>query len=269
MPLEVVDWAKVDEKLPTACTPAGQAARKEIFDGIDNSGNGTLSLTECNSSLPPLVSGLVKNRDFRPAIKCSFKAARDIHPSESKPKSKAAKEADDMIDRSEFHALLVAFRHYLELDVLFSSIDSDGSKMISWKELEKILPKLEDWNLGDKKLIKKKFPDEWTESMKYQDFADWALARRMGGLKLKLDENDAGESLKADVGGDDAGSLLKAFSKWDTDGSQSISEDEMFAVLNQLDPNFTRDMAKELFAAADSNSDGKIDYVEFTKWVTG
>jgi len=265
--LEEVDWAKVDKKIPTANTPAGQAARKALFDIWDPNNSGTLTLTEVNGGLPTLVTGLVKNRKFAAAIKCAFKLARDVAPAAGGKNSKAAKEAGDLIDRAEFHALLVAFRHYLELDILFDSIDKDGSRMVCWKEFEPLLPKLESWNLGTKAVIKKKFPDEWTESLKFEDFADWCINRKFHGLALSLDENDAFETLKEDVGGGDAGSLLKAFEKWDGDGSGCISEEELYNVLNQLDETFTKEMGTELFAAADINKDGKIDYAEFSKWI--
>lgn len=268
MPIESVDWAAVDKKIPTACTPAGQALRKELFDSWDPNNSGTLTLTEVYGGLPNLVTGLVQNRNFRHSIKCAFKCAREVHRVEGSNKQK--KEAGDLIDRSEFHALLVAFRHYLELDILFDSIDKDGSRMVCWKEFEKILPKLEDWNLGTKAQVKKKFPDEWTESMKYEDFAEWCIQRKFHGLALKLDENDAFETLQAEVGGDcDCGAMLKAFEKWDSDKSGCISEDELFTVLNRLDTSFTKEMAKELFIAADANKDGKIDYSEFSKWIVG
>jgi len=267
-----VDWAKVDKAIPTASTPAGQAARRELFDKWDADGHGTMSITECQGGLPTLLAGLVKSRDFKPAVKCAFKLAREVSPSEGNKNSKAAKEAGTCVDRAEFHALLVAFRTYVELDVLFDSIDKDGSRAVCWKEFEKILPKMEDWNLGTKADIKKqRFKgDEWAENLKYEDFADWCIARRFHGLSLKLDECDAMESLQEAVGNtSDCGDLLKAFEKWDEDGSGNISEEELFNVLSQLDESFTAEMGKELFAAADSNSDGKIDYAEFAKWIVG
>lgn len=270
-----VDWEAVDKRIPTAPTPDGQAARAKLFEGMDPNGNGLLSLTEVNGGLPALVSGLVKVKDFRPAIKCAFALARNAAPDAAGgggKKSKAKKENESMVDHSEFHALLIAFRQFIEMDVMFDSIDKDGTRMLNWKELEKALPKLEDWNLGKKADVKKRFfKDDWTDSLKYEDFAEWAIEKKLGGLKLQLDENDAFESLQEHMmkqdGYDQCGKLLKAFEKWDKDGNGKITEEELYDVLSQLDETFTKDNAAELFKAADLNQDGNIDYAEFAKWI--
>merc|ERR1719199_762337 len=103
---------------------------------------------------------------------------------------------------------------------MFEAIDKDGTRMLNWKEVEKALAgPLKDWNLGDKKTVKTRFfKDDWTESLKYEDFAEWCINKKMGGLNLKLDANDAYESLQAamqkEAGFDQCGKLLKAFANW-------------------------------------------------------
>jgi len=270
-----VDWEAVDKKIPVAATPDGRAARAKLFLSFDPNGNGLLSLTEVNGGLPTLVSGMGLNiKDFRPAIKCAFALARNAAPDEAmgKKKSKAKKEAESMVDHAEFHALLIAFRQFIEMDVMFDSIDKDGTRMLNWKELEKALPKLEDWNLGKKADVKRRwFKDDWTDSLKYEDFAEWAIDKKLGGLKLQLDENDAFDSLQEHMlkqdGYDQCGKLLHAFEKWDQDGNGKITEEELYDVLSQLDETFTKEKAAELFKAADINQDGNIDYAEFAKWI--
>jgi len=65
------------------------------------------------------------------------------------------------------------------------------------------------------------------------------------------------------------GGILSAFENWGgKDADSNISKEEMTSVLLALDPNFTVEMADALFAAADVNNDGQIDYVEFSNWVT-
>jgi len=267
-----VDWEAVDKKIPVAATPDGRAARAKLFLSFDPNGNGLLSLTEVNGGLPNLVSGLVKTRDFRPAIKCAFALARNAAAPDKGESKKAKKENESMVDHSEFHALLIAFRQFIEMDIMFDSIDKDGTRMLNWKELEQALPKLEDWNLGKKSEVKKRwFKDDWTESLKYEDFAEWAINKKLGGLKLQLDENDAFESLQEHMlkqdGYEQCGKLLKAFEKWDSDGNGKITEEELYDVLNELDKTFTKEKATELFKAADANQDGNIDYAEFAKWI--
>jgi len=266
-----VDWDAIDAKLPTTCTPDGMAQRKALFDGMDPNRNGSLTLTECEGGLPNLVSSHLwhgESRKFRPAVKLAFKLAKTINDVEGS--RKAVDTANNTVDRHEFHALLLTFRQFLELDVLFEGVDLDGDRMLNWKEVEKALPKLESWNLGDRASVRRKFPDEWTESMKYEDFAEWCIQRRLGKWNLELDKCDAFESLQAAVGDKkgDAGQLLKAFADWDTDGNGSISSEELSSVLQKLDPTFTAEMGVELFKLADCNNDGKIDYVEFSEWIT-
>jgi len=265
-----VDWAAVDRKLPTACTPAGQALRRTVFDAWDASNNELLTLTEVEAGLSALFSGMFKERNFRPAVKCAFAVSRAIDRVEGN--ARVVKENDSLVDRSEFHGLLVAFRQYLELDVLFDKIDEDGDRKISWHEIEACLTQLEKWNLGGPDQIRKKFPDVWTESMKYEAFAEWCISRKIGPWKLQLDHNDAKECLKADMatmgGVVECGHILAAFKKWDTDESGWISEEELLGVLQDLDASFTAEMARELFTDADFNKDGKIDFAEFSEWIS-
>lgn len=276
--VEGVNWDLVDDVLPTDKIPSAQAARSEIFNKMDNNHKGSLTLTQVQAGLPSLLDSdeprkagekaknMVGIEDFRPACKCAFKVAKDIHPSEKKGQKKK-KEDDNMVDRAEFHALLVAFRLYIELDVIFGAIDASGQRSLSFKECEKALPILEEWGLK-KSDVRNKFTDDWAESMKFEDFADWLVARRLGGLNLTLDENDAEDTLQDAAGSGNTGKMLKAFEQWDSDGSGHISPDELAFVLMELDPNFNREQADQLFLAADSNTDGVIDWKEFVAWVS-
>jgi len=58
------------------------------------------------------------------------------------------------------------------------------------------------------------------------------------------------------------------FEDFDTDGSGSISKEELAETLNLLNPDFW-DEAKidALFCAADCDADGEIDYHEFVEWL--
>lgn len=260
-----VDWDAIDDKLPTECTPDGQAKRRKLFADMDPNQNGLLTLTEVEAGLPALIRGSVPNRNFRPAVKCAFNVARGINED---AKGRAAK----MVDRHEFHGLLAAFRHFIELDMLFDQIDQDGSRTLSWKECQKCLSKLDEWNI-DRTQARRKFPaDEWEESLKFDDFAEWCIARRLGKMELKLDENDPFETLQESAfnndGIGDAGKLLKSFQLWDANGDGKISTDELSTLLKSLDSSFTDAMVATLFEVADVNKDGTIDYAEFAKWIT-
>jgi len=138
--------------------------------------------------------------------------------------------------------------------VLFAAIDQDDERgRLNWQECRKALPLLEKWRISEKQ-ARQKFPDDWTPSMWFGEFAQWCITRRFGRLDLHLDALDAEAT-------------LKAFKDWDTDGTGTISADELADVLVALDESFTREDAMELFEAADMNKDGSIDYLEFTQWV--
>mmetsp|Transcript_399 Transcript_399/g.723 ORF Transcript_399/g.723 Transcript_399/m.723 type:complete len:358 (+) Transcript_399:1-1074(+) len=61
--------------------------------------------------------------------------------------------------------------------------------------------------------------------------------------------------------------VRQAFKRWDVNGDGSISGDELFGVLKDLDPRFTAESVKRMFQEADKNGDGTIDYREFTSWL--
>uniref|UniRef100_A0A7S2CIH3 EF-hand domain-containing protein n=1 Tax=Alexandrium andersonii TaxID=327968 RepID=A0A7S2CIH3_9DINO len=273
---DAVDWDEVDKRLPTAQVPKEKARRDELFAEMDSSGNHFITITEAQNGLPHLLERtdrkhheaaayLVPCKDLKLAVKAAFGVARKVAPCKGKTK-KAKSNHDTCVDRREFHALLVAFRAYVELMVLFEQADQDGSQgMLNWKEVQKCIPLLEKWSIKAKE-AKNKFPDDWTPSMSFQQFADWCISRRFGHLELELDENDAEESIKYEAGSGTF-EMLQAFQEWDVDGSGTISADELADVLLSLDPTFTKEDALKLFAAADMNKDGAIDYAEFMRWV--
>jgi len=59
--------------------------------------------------------------------------------------------------------------------------------------------------------------------------------------------------------------LMKAFMKWDTDRSGSIDVKELGGVLKAL--GIPAADCEAIFAAADRNSDGGVDYLEFIDWI--
>mmetsp|Transcript_62565 Transcript_62565/g.182934 ORF Transcript_62565/g.182934 Transcript_62565/m.182934 type:complete len:283 (-) Transcript_62565:109-957(-) len=274
---DAVDWDEVYKRLPTAQVPSEKIVRDGMFAAMDSSGNHYITITEAQNGLPALLERhdrktgtaaqyLVPIRDLKPAVKLSFMVARKVAPAIGKTR-KARSTHDTCVDRREFHALLVAFRAYLELLVAFAQIDSDHViGWLNWKECQKALPLLEKWNITESQ-ARRKFPDDWTPAMEFPDFAEWCLQRRCGHLELELDENDAEETIKYEASSG-LFAMLQAFKDWDVDGSGTISAEELADVLISLDPEFTKDDAMKLFAAADMNNDGNIDYMEFTQWIT-
>lgn len=61
--------------------------------------------------------------------------------------------------------------------------------------------------------------------------------------------------------------LHKLFEEWDTDGSGTISRQELGSLLKFLDPTLPEDSIKVLFRAADLDKDGTINYKEFVSFL--
>jgi len=194
-----VDWEAIGNPLPIKAIPADKELRRVMFDKMDVSKNGYLSLTEALEGLPSLLEGgtdrardqkgsyKVDLDDLRPAAKAAYNMARRVAPP---GEGKRCRQAADCVDRREFHALLIAFGMFIELDLIFSKMDSGQSgedRMINWKEAETVVDKLAAWNIT-KKIARQKFPDEWTQSLNYKHFCDWCIMRRFapGGLHWDL-----------------------------------------------------------------------------------
>ena len=61
--------------------------------------------------------------------------------------------------------------------------------------------------------------------------------------------------------------LQSVFRQWDLDGDGVISERDLREVLLELNPQFSQSQTKRMFAAADGNRDGLIDYNKFIAWL--
>eukprot|EP00930_Biecheleria_cincta_P049172 TRINITY_DN34413_c0_g1_i1.p1 TRINITY_DN34413_c0_g1~~TRINITY_DN34413_c0_g1_i1.p1 ORF type:complete len:339 (+),score=99.07 TRINITY_DN34413_c0_g1_i1:86-1018(+) len=59
-----------------------------------------------------------------------------------------------------------------------------------------------------------------------------------------------------------------AFKEWDTDGSNSISKEELVKVLEQLGTKLSAKDKDLLFKEADANHDASLSYEEFVDWLT-
>lgn len=326
--VEAVDWVAVDAQLPTGQDPDSKARRKALFDRLDPTQNGLLSLFEAQSGLPPLLNVKPKSKpgvpayqgpgiplvpitDWKPVIKHAFEAAQDITEKtragpdglakakpKAKPKAKAKGEAKEkMVDRKEFHALLVAFRMFLELQVLFDSIDVQGAKagsehggdrLLTLAECEAQLPLLSKWGFTRRRL-QDIFSANSVRSLRYDEFASICIKRRtfVLGLDLNLDEAEesgvaaerrknapAGQvvpgdsvTVEGDVLGQKQERVRDLFRDWDCDGNGCITEEELTLLLQKLNPSITQADAKDMFVACDQNSDGKVDYNEFLSWI--
>lgn len=75
---------------------------------------------------------------------------------------------------------------------------------------------------------------------------------------------------KAGISATDERSRVKAlalFKQWDVDSNGRITYAEVVRSIQRLDPSLDKDQLAALFAAADVNKDGYIDFSEFIKWL--
>lgn len=297
-----IDWAAVDTALLLDHSPEIQAQRKQQFKSMSFSKNKHLSHSECDAGVPLLLQGDFPDLqliipDLRPPLKHAYITACRITPTLRKNPKRGKKqhharhgsrEPPPTIDLAEFHALLLSFRQYLQLAVMFIEIDHShmDDKMLSYKECERCLPLLAQWDISEED-VKGKFPNEWDSTMKYHDFAEWCIRchfkHRFDNMGVSfddhgdIDEDELKEVMKkaSDVDGYADGAdeecqarVLDLFMQWDSDNSGGITEAEFSDILTRLNPAaYSSSHLKKLFEAADTSKDGKVDYKEFIAWL--
>merc|ERR1719444_172736 len=103
---------------------------------------------------------------------------------------------DTNIDRNEFHAFLVAFRHYLEVAYVFEELDSSQDRRLSYREAKRGMDLFEKWTIESSE-VRRQFPaDEFEDALEFPKFAEWIVRRRVGSLELPLNDSDADEVVK-------------------------------------------------------------------------
>eukprot|EP00929_Paragymnodinium_shiwhaense_P019982 TRINITY_DN1345_c0_g1_i1.p1 TRINITY_DN1345_c0_g1~~TRINITY_DN1345_c0_g1_i1.p1 ORF type:complete len:358 (+),score=119.14 TRINITY_DN1345_c0_g1_i1:86-1159(+) len=279
-----IDWEGLDEKLPVRQDPESRQIRDQVFRRLDENGKGTLNLKEITANMPDFVRHEVGHdiEDLKGCIKRAYEASRRIYS----PKKKGKKAADKVIDRTEFHAFVQAFRDILQVAELFEQLDvgCEDDQMLSHRECLKGMVHFMAWNVDEAKLAQL-FQGEkmWTPKVKFADFADFLIENRWSQLSLKLDDDENEEVLAAKVAhelrdeqcvdrkGDSyhvaKGKIMKIFKEWDADGDGEISQEELTNVLTALDPKITAEAAAKMFELSDSDNNGVVDIEEFVKWM--
>mmetsp|Transcript_52142 Transcript_52142/g.96518 ORF Transcript_52142/g.96518 Transcript_52142/m.96518 type:complete len:295 (+) Transcript_52142:55-939(+) len=292
----MVDWDAVEEILPIGQDANCVATRKSLFEIMagGNKKKKTLALADVEAGVRDLLvdgsSGeplFPMIKEFSPAVSCAYKAALSL--AHKKRKSQRSGGKNSKLDLSEFHAFLVALRHYLELAELFSFLDhtSDSNALLSLRECHHGRDKLLEWGIDDDKM-NEKFAglDPWTSKLNFHEFAEWCISSRWEHMDLYLDDSDDDEvfaqRVAADVRqscgmarvGSDRSSprqarrkVVSQFSDYDSDQTGTLSEAELRQILLTIMPDMKVDDIHRLFELADSNHDGEVDYEEFLRWV--
>jgi len=105
--------------------------------------------------------------------------------------------------------------------------------------------------------------------------APLAWAKQIGGglapAGFCVGGNDveaAMEEVRASESVSTAAEVRQTFRQWDNDGNGQISQEEMTEILGTLNPGLAA-KSEELFAAADVNADGVLNFEEFLSWIFG
>lgn len=195
-----VDMKKVKE-LPTGSDPASVKRRRMMFRQADMSGNGIVSLAECDRLIVDVLR-LEGMSQMKPVINRAFHAARDIVPP-------VGDFSPHYVDFYEFRFFLIYLQHYLDLFMLFVNIDQksagDGrysDRRLSFKEFKAGVPKLIEWGVDpytSRKLRKnpaavwRDIDDNEGGLVLFDEFAHWALYHKL----FHLDSEDAEEMAEA------------------------------------------------------------------------
>jgi len=296
-----IDWEKMDTKLMIRQDPVTRANRKKFFLSIDDSGGGALDAKELKNGVQKLLvdtngESLVPMGDeLMPAVTCAFNASRNLETDSKKDgvKKKVAKGKKAKVGIVEFRPFLIAFKNYLQLLELFEFMDGQGedNQKLSLRECKRGILLLNGWGITEEELEEKfKGVDAWTSHLSFKKFAEWAIEESgaLDNLECDDDESDAvvharslhtlqkehgielrssGHGVVARDSEENHEMVEQLFAKWDSDKSGCISEEELGAILKELGSGMTDEQLKTLFAQADHNKDGKLDYNEFLKWL--
>lgn len=159
-----LDFAQIAEELPVSNSAEDKKKRKDIFTGIDVSGNGHLSLAEIQGGLLSLLGGEIA--DMTPAITMAYKMTKDTNGKNG-----------DYVERPEMKTLMIALRRYIEIYVAFEAIDENNDRRIDLDEFLKAVPVIEGWG------VKLGFPTEEFDCMDsndgekilFDEFCEWAI----------------------------------------------------------------------------------------------
>jgi len=133
-----IDFKKFSSSLPVGKDEASSEKRKEMFESMDLSGNGQLSLAEIDLG----ILNFVGEECFimKPAIKAAYRTSRGSIPTDDEMK-------DSYVEKKEFRTLLLNVRRYIELYAAFDAIDDGDDGRINFEEFSTSLKMLEEWGV--------------------------------------------------------------------------------------------------------------------------
>jgi calmodulin len=146
-----------------------------------------------------------------------------------------------------------------ELRVAFAMVDKDADGRITPRELMSVMSGL--GFKSDDVLIKQmisRFDADGNGTLEFDEFHDM--------MRASMDGTTRWEKLKKAHTPPDT---WKAFKVFDRNSDGYISKTELYQTMKELGVKLSMDDLNEMMKAADINQDGRIDYAEFSKLMTG
>lgn len=189
-PYEQFDWDAMMKKLPVAKSNTERKKRLELWNKMNEYGNGYMSYKRLNTQLTNYLDlpDVLRNKG---PIKLAFEAASDKYA------RKGVKKEDNLIEWMEFRIFLVYLRQYFEYWVMFQRVDSSGDHKISLEEFKKAIPLMKNWGVEIKESeAEKEFNNIDTGkegTISFDEFCSFAIQK---SLDLEEDDGFDDEELK-------------------------------------------------------------------------
>ena len=187
---EMYNWDDLTKKLPVKKTVEDRKKRLDLWNQINEYGNGYCSFKRLNFQLDKYLKlpNIVKNKG---PVKLAFNAASD------KYERYGIKKEDNLIEWMEFRIFLVYLRQYFEYWVMFEKLDNTGDHQISLKEFKKAIPQMKNWGVeiseanAEKEF--KSIDNNGSGTISFEAFCNFAISK---SLNLEEDDGFDDEELK-------------------------------------------------------------------------
>ncbi|KAJ1913582.1 hypothetical protein IWQ60_009151 [Tieghemiomyces parasiticus] len=146
-----------------------------------------------------------------------------------------------------------------ELKDSFALFDRNGDGKITLEELGEAMKAIgQDLSSADLKATMNKVDSDGDGQIDYNEFV----------IMMTTAEESEDHSKDTPKDKADLTELRKYFKTFDKDGDGFIVREELAQVMNKLGDHLKDHELDEMFAEADENKDGKIEFEEFTKMVS-
>ena len=187
---EFYDWDELVKKLPIKKTIEDRKKRLELWNKINEYGNGYISFKRLNYQLNKYLKlpRIVKNKM---PIKLAFDAV-------SKKYSKyGIKKEDCLIEWMEFRIFLVYLRQFFEYWIMFEKEDDSCDHNITLDEFKKAFPQMKNWGIEISGIGAEKefqYIDKNNSGIiSFEEFCSYAINK---SLNLEEDDGFDDEELK-------------------------------------------------------------------------